>query len=261
MASLRRLDQEYRLGAAIVALSAAAGIALWTVERTPAGRYLSHHSLDLVRGEPQLLPWFLAGWMLMVAAMMLPIQLRSLVRMQRGSGQARPGWFGAALVAGYLGVWTLVGAVVLAADWLLHQAHHALPILQRQAWALGALSLVVAGVYQLTPAKRAFLDRLRCDGQGGVPGAAHGTHEPAIVRGARHGLCCAGCCWSLMLLMFGAGASSWVWMLALGTIMALEQYTALGRRLVAPLGVALVVSGALVLLLAAPAAGHGGHLP
>ncbi len=54
---------------------------------------------------------------------------------------------------------------------------------------------------------------------------------------------CIGCCWALMLLMFGIGTGSFAWMLALGGIMAIEKNMPWGRRLSAPLGVFLVGLG------------------
>ena len=53
-----------------------------------------------------------------------------------------------------------------------------------------------------------------------------------------------GCCWSLMLLMFAVGAGNVGWMLALGSIMAIEKNLPWGRRLSTPLGVLLLAVGA-----------------
>ena len=58
-----------------------------------------------------------------------------------------------------------------------------------------------------------------------------------------HGLFCLGCCWSLMLLMFVVGIGNIGWMLVLGAVMAVEKNMPWGRRLSAPLGVALVAVG------------------
>lgn len=198
----------------------------------------------------------------MVVAMMLPTQLPLIITLQRNTRYAPTILFGSLLIGGYLAAWTLYGVVVYAADWLLHQALSALPSLQRQAWALGALSLIVAGIYQLTPAKRSFLDTLHPAARDGIarqkPTRFIAAH--AVMLGVRHGLCCVGCCWALMLLMFGAGAGAFGWMLALGTIMMLEKNVSWGRRLIVPLGCMLIVSGVLVLFFAAPVSGHAGHL-
>jgi hypothetical protein len=62
----------------------------------------------------------------------------------------------------------------------------------------------------------------------------------AVALGVAHGLFCVGCCWSLMLVMFGLGLGSLAWMLAFGTVMAVEKNLPRGRRLGRPLGLALL---------------------
>jgi predicted metal-binding membrane protein len=51
-----------------------------------------------------------------------------------------------------------------------------------------------------------------------------------------------------MLLMFGVGVGNVGWMLALGAVMAMEKNMRWGRKLSAPVGVALLGFGALILL-------------
>ena len=51
-----------------------------------------------------------------------------------------------------------------------------------------------------------------------------------------------------MLLMFGVGVGNVGWMLALGAVMAVEKNMPWGRKLSAPLGLALLACGALILL-------------
>ncbi|MCH7577715.1 MAG: DUF2182 domain-containing protein, partial [Chloroflexi bacterium] len=71
----------------------------------------------------------------------------------------------------------------------------------------------------------------------------------AFRLGVHHGIFCVGCCWSLMLLMFAVGVGNLGWMLVLGTVMAVEKNLPWGRRLSAPLGVALLAGALLVLLI------------
>jgi len=63
-------------------------------------------------------------------------------------------------------------------------------------------------------------------------------------------LFCIGCCWSLMLLVFLAVNAHTMWMLALGTIMAIEKNAPWGKRISVPLGVVLIACGVLLTLLA-----------
>jgi predicted metal-binding membrane protein len=64
--------------------------------------------------------------------------------------------------------------------------------------------------------------------------------------GAHHGLYCVGCCWALMLPMFAVGMGSVGWMLLLGAVMAVEKNLPCGRRLSAPLGLALLAPSAWI---------------
>src|SRR3712207_187989 len=58
--------------ALMVALIALAWLALWVWGQSPYGRFLGHHSLEALRGDGALMLVFVAGWTLMVVAMMLP---------------------------------------------------------------------------------------------------------------------------------------------------------------------------------------------
>ena len=63
--------------------------------------------------------------------------------------------------------------------------------------------------------------------------------------GIAHGAFCVGCCWSLMLVMFGVGLGSLTAMLALGALTAVEKNLPWGRRLTRPLGVVLILAARL----------------
>ena len=60
--------------------------------------------------------------------------------------------------------------------------------------------------------------------------------------GIAHGAFCVGCCWSLMLVMFGVGLGSVTAMLALGALTAVEKNLPSGHRLTRPLGVLLLIA-------------------
>jgi predicted metal-binding membrane protein len=165
----------------------------------------------------------------------------------------------ALLIAGYLGVWTLFGLLVYLGDWVIHQAVERSAWLEANAWALGAATLALAGLYQFTPLKYHCLDKCRSP-LSFVVEHWRGRRErlQAWWLGVHHGLFCVGCCWSLMLLMFTVGVGSLGWMLVVGAVMAAEKNLPWGRRLSAPLGGALLAwAVALVLLtLATPGVVH-----
>src|SRR5438128_3107005 len=62
-------------------------LAVWG--QSPYGRYLSHHSLEQVRGGGLLMLVFIAGWLVILLAMMLPTSL-PIVAMFHTLTRARP---------------------------------------------------------------------------------------------------------------------------------------------------------------------------
>jgi len=245
-----RADTRRPLALLIVALSALAWLALWLWGQSPYGRFLDHHSLDSIRDNGALALVFIAGWAVMIIAMMLPTSL-PLITIFHALTRQRPdhAQLVALLLAGYLEVWVLFGILVYAGDWELHQAVHRSAWFASNAWMLGALTLILAGVYQFTPLKYYCLDKCRSP-LSFILGHWHGRDESrqAFVLGVHHGLFCVGCCWSLMLLMFAVGVGSLGWMFVLSIAMATEKNLPWGRRLSTPLGVALLVWGVLILL-------------
>jgi predicted metal-binding membrane protein len=227
---------------------------LWMWERSPYGRYLAHGELahmDLSGGlQPVLLQAaiYVAGWVLMTAAMMLPTTL-PLMEIFRRLTQRREDrtQLLALLIAGYLGVWLAFGIGAHLFDMGLHEAFGHSDWLQGNAWVFGAGPLLVAGAFQFTRLKYRCLDKCRAP-LSFVTQHWRGsdTRVQALRLGAHHGLFCVGCCWALMLLMFAVGTGSVGWMLALGAVMALEKNMPWGRKLSAPLGILLLAWGVLI---------------
>jgi predicted metal-binding membrane protein len=247
MWSAPREDHNRLFIALMAALAALAWLALWILGR-PGGLFHNHHggSLDAFGGSGAFMLVFVAGWTVMVVAMMLPTSLplialfRSVVRRRRDRA-----WLVALLIAGYLIIWTLFGVLVYFGGWALRLLVEQSAWLEANAWVLGAGVLVLAGLYQFTPLKFHCLEKCRSP-LSFVTEHWRGSHERSrsFRLGAHHGLFCVGCCWSLMLLMFlVGGVGSFGWMLALGAVMAVEKNMAWGRRIGAPLGVILVGLG------------------
>lgn len=190
---------------------------------------------------------FLVAWQVMIAATMLPSSL-PLVRLfarasvtAPGRGRAMAGFF-----AGYALVWTVFGAGAFAADAFLHRLIASDTVLRtRQRWLAGGL-LALAGAFQFTPLKDRCLTQCR------HPAAFLLRHYRRGVRGGfvlgrRHGLFCLGCCWALMLVMFGAGLASLVWMALLTVLMTYEKTGRGGRRAARVAGIALLAAGLITI--------------
>jgi predicted metal-binding membrane protein len=256
-----RVSDRRLLVGTIGSLVALSWLSLWIWRQSPYGRLLSHRENATVPGLDSkyflLALVFVMGWTLMTVAMMLPTSL-PLVALFHSFVRARPHQLQlvALLVVGYLGVWTSFAVVIHAADLGIHRTVDRVAWLDAHAWLISVATLVFAGVYQFSSLKRRCLDKCRSPLSFIMEHWRGGSERAQALRlGARHGLFCLGCCWSLMLLMFAVGVGNIGWMLALGAVMAVEKNAVWGRRLTAPLGAALVVWGLTLAVLGAPGPG------
>ena len=246
--------------ATLAALAVAAWFALWVWANSPYGRWLQHDDWSasgpaaalcrFVPGGDWLVPagFAAAAWLLMITAMMLPTTLPlvdSFERMtrQRGDGALLLGF----LVLGYVAVWAGFGLVAHALDMALRALVAESPWLSARTRWVGVGIVALAGAFQFSALKYRCLEKCRTP-LSFVFEHWHGRapRREALALGAHHGLFCLGCCWALMLLMFAVGTGSLGWMLVLAAVMAIEKNLPWGRRLSAPLGVALL--GAAVVL-------------
>jgi predicted metal-binding membrane protein len=208
-----------RAALAVVAAAAWAALAIGLA---------GHTSHDDVLGpghvpHPATIAALIGGWLLMVAAMMLPPELVTTGR--RG---AAPGTMGAttALAATTFAVWTGFAIVVLGGDAVVHTLADSRPWLER---SVAPAVLIGAGLFQLSPGKGRLLA---------------GARRPAGGPW-RHAVRCLGSCWTLMLVMFAVGLGNLIWMIVLTVVMTAER--AERTRLIGMLaGLALIVTGVLV---------------
>ena len=240
--------------ALIAALIALAWVTLWVWGQSPYGRYLDHEALSELASEDVLqLGLFVAGWTLMVFAMMLPTSL-PLLTLFYALTRSRPDhiWLVTLVVIGYLSVWASFGVVVHVGDLAIHEAAEQVTWLDSNAWVIGAATVMLAGIYQFTPLKYHCLDKCRSP-MTFVMGHWRGNHEwrQSLRLGLDHGAYCLGCCWSLMLLMFVVGAGNIGWMLVLGMVMGIEKNMPWGRRLSNPLGLLLIIGSGVIILASA----------
>jgi predicted metal-binding membrane protein len=237
------LDDRVPFVIALVGLSAMCWIVLWMWGRSQAGAFLSHKHLEHVSLFGAVAVLFVAGWVLMTIAMMLPTSL-PLVALFHSMTRRRSdhALLVTLLIAGYVAVWTIFGVAIHQGDWFLHRGVHHLPWLLERPWIIAAAIIGGAGLYQFSELKYRCLERCRSPFSF-IATHWHGGHErrSALALGIRHGLYCLGCCWSLMLLMFAIGVGSLGWMLALGAVMAVEKNVSWGRRITKPLGILLLV--------------------
>src|SRR5512132_1820990 len=221
------------MGATLVVL-AVAGMA-WAA--------MAHHSHAMAGMDMGLgaIDAFAVTWLVMMAAMMLPSAIPVVLEFAR-TAEGRRGWQVATggLAVTYLGVWLVFGVVCYA---VYTAARMPWP---NQAVVVG-LALALAGVYSVSPIKRASQARCRelCALHGPLP---FNLMRSAAVAGARYGLSCLGCSAALMVAMVLIGMSSLWWAVILGIVvlmykvappLRLRSELALSLALVA-LGVAYV---------------------
>jgi predicted metal-binding membrane protein len=218
---------------AVVALLYAAAAAAWWSTASAA--------------MPLGLPAFLAGWLVMMAAMMLPALAPVVILYLRAArrGTVAPV---SVFVGGYLLVWTAVGVPAYLAWQRIQPA-----VMDGRPWAgrLAGGALVVSGLYQLSPLKEACLRGCR------TPLSAFTAVRGSLARpltaarvGARNGLWCLGCCWALMAVLVAVGVMQPWWMAGLAVVIFAEKALPFGPTLSRPFALALVGFG--VLLLAQP---------
>jgi predicted metal-binding membrane protein len=254
-----RVDNRPYFAPLLVALIALAWLALVAWGESPYGRFLDHGQLGEIElgltGESAgLLAVFVAGWTVMTVAMMLPTSLPLITLFRRMVRQrADAGLLAGLLVAGYLSIWALFGLVAHLGDAALHAYIGRWHWLEENPQLIAGGTILLAGVYQFTPLKYKCLEKCRTP-LSFITQHWHGHAErlSAYRIGVHHGIFCVGCCWSLMLLMFAVGTGNVAWMLVLGAVMAAEKNMPWGRSVSAPVGLALIVGGGAVLLLAAP---------
>lgn len=163
---------------------------------------------------------FLAGWTLMMAAMMLP-SVAPLVLLSRGSRVP--------LALGYLAVWGGIGVLPYAAmEWGLEPA---LPLV-----------LALAGVYELTPLKAACLRRCR----NAASFLMERYRSGPLRLGLEHAVWCVGCCVGLMAVLVLAAAMGLVWAAAIASIVFVQKVLPLGELSARLTGVSLLVAAAVL---------------
>ena len=169
------------------------------------------------------LSFFVALWVTMMGAMMLPGSAPAILRRVHASGRvlAVP-----AFVGSYLAVWTLVGVAVYG----VYRPHGTL--------AAGAVA-IAAGVYELTPLKRYFR---RCC-------------RESVRSGSRFGLNCVGSSIGLMLLLVALGVMSITWMSVIAVLVLAQKL--LPPRPAIDVPVALAIVGLGILIVFAPSSVPG----
>jgi predicted metal-binding membrane protein len=190
---------------------------------------------------PHLLLLF-AMWVAMMTAMMLP-SASPLVLLYAGAlrsgGAAHVGRKAYAIAAGYVLVWALFSAAATVLQRVLSAVLLLTPMMEPATPGATVVLLVLAGLYQLTPLKRACLRVCRSPLSYLLQHWRADTFG-AFRLGARHGAYCLGCCWALMLLLFAGGVMNLAVIVALTLWVLVEKFAPFGEQTAKVSGVALL---------------------
>jgi len=192
---------------ATLGLAAASwGIAVWQMHGMDMGAATRLGSFE----------FFIAVWVAMMAAMMLPGAAPAVLRLTQGSGGVRavPLFIGS-----YLAIWALLGIAVYA----LYRPH---------GYVAAGVVVIAAGVYELTPVKRHF--RRRC--------------RDTVRSGFGFGLCCAGSSMGLMLMLLALGAMSLIWMSVVAVLVLAQKLLPPKAAVDVPLALAILGFGIWIVL-------------
>jgi predicted metal-binding membrane protein len=160
--------------------------------------------------------FFVALWVSMMAAMMLPGAAPAVLRSAHAGGRLRAVPL---FVGSYLAVWTLVGVAVYA----LYRPHG--------SFAAGAVA-IAAGVYELTPLKQHC--RRRC--------------QESVRSGIELGLYCVGSSIGLMLTLVALGVMSVPWMSVIAALVLAQKLLPAKAAVDVPVALAIVGLGLLIVI-------------
>ena len=194
-----------------------------------------------------LLLWVM--WAVMMTAMMLPtaapLILLYAAAARRNAETGSPARRVYALAAGYMTVWCLFSMLATALQRILASVLVLTPMMEPATPVAGAIIVIVAGVYQLSPLKRACLRACRSP-LGFIVQRWRGGTAGAFRLGISHGAYCLGCCWALMLILFAGGVMNLAVIMTITVWVLIEKIAPFGEQTSTASGVALLAIGVWV---------------
>jgi predicted metal-binding membrane protein len=147
--------------------------------------------------------------------------------------------------------WTLFGVLAYLGANAASELAQRIPWLMMNATRVGGGILVVAGLYQFTPVKRACLAKC-CMRQQFIRDGWRDGRAGVFRLGLAHGLYCLGANWLLCVLLFALGLMNIAAMAVLTGLIFAEKVFPRAERIAWIAGLALILYG--MLLIAVPAA-------
>ncbi|HYL22194.1 MAG TPA: DUF2182 domain-containing protein [Gemmatimonadales bacterium] len=255
-------DRGFLASSALVFVASAAGTIYWSRTMSGGGMPMPGGwtlSMAWMRAPGQ--SWFAAGatfmamWVVMMVAMMLPSLVPVLSSHRRALCERREtGLAGLTTLAGaaYFFVWAVYGAAAYALGGGLTAAEMQWPAVARYMPLATGVVLLLAGAVQLTAWKARQLggcwDALRCGGPEILEAGR------AWRQGLRLGVRCALCCSGFMVVLLVTGMMNLGGIALVAAAITLERLTPRPERVARALGVVVMAAGALLIARALAAA-------
>jgi predicted metal-binding membrane protein len=188
---------------------------------------------------------FLVAWGIMMIAMMLPsavpmITLYGAVR-RNAARAGQNGLHEAVFTLVYVAAWTIIGLPIYFGSVVIASQPRLEPVLP---YALAGV-LILAGVYQLSPLKRACL-RVCRNPLSFFMARSRTGYRGSFELALEHAFYCVGCCWGLMVVLVAAGAMALNWVLLIAAVVFIEKIFPRGEWSASVAGAALVGVGVAV---------------
>jgi len=183
------------------------------------------------------------GMMLPSAMPMIVLQFR-IARKSRIQGRSVAPTV--VFTAGYLLVRSAFSLVVTIAQGALVDLALVTRAMTSGSAMMASGVLVVAGLYQWTPQKRACLEHCRTPKTFLTRYWRPGTRG-ALLLGLRHGAYCVGCCWALMGVLFAVGVMNLAWVATIAIFVLVEKTAPFGPWTGRIAGAALAAFGLVTL--------------
>lgn len=190
-------------------------------------------------------------WWTMMMAMMLPTAVPALLTdamiARKWSPAENTTRLQIAFALGYVTVWTAFALAATTINMLVGRVVQMTPMMAVTSQVVAVALLVLAGLYQLSPAKQSCLTKCQSP-IAFVPGQWRAGPSAAYRRGLAHGLFCTGCCGPLMLLLFYGGVMEANWIGGLALYVLVEKLTPAHWRLHQFTGILLILWAAVLAL-------------
>lgn len=195
---------------------------------------------------------FLAMWIVMMVAMMMPSltpMLWSYHQVVGATGGTHPGWLTALAGLGYFFVWTAFGVLLFPLGVALATAEMQSPALAHAVPLIIGVVVLAAGALQFTRWKQHHLTC--CRSASGYDKKLPANTAMAWRQGLRFGLNCVQCCFGLMMILLVIGVMDLRAMLMVATAITIERLMPAGGRIARITGVVVVAAGLLLIAQAA----------